>query len=315
MMYIQNTKLNGRGRKIRYHGEDESMVKKLFYIVLVLSTIVFSASGCGRVGTEESESASALPSDAIMAIEGNEIYLYDATLSLPTGVSYGKRETEDGISYYVWKSGAEYVLPSSIDVLFYIYEGNDKKSPDPELEDGEVRSSFGSYIQNGFGSEVEEPRIMMDAGITSNNDWYTLCFTGYGGATQEITTYGVYCYPKSYYGVYLLQKGVSEDHTRNYYGFVFSNDGQGDIFTEEEYDLLFGQIKSGFEINEFFSLPQLNYDAAQDFSDGYNYKQLQELFKDTWNYYIITGNRAVTTLKETGEDDITKENNVMDPES
>lgn len=70
-----------------------------------------------------------------------------------------------------------------------------------------------------------------------------------------------------------------------------------------------------FEINEFFSLPQLNYDAAQDFSDGYNYKQLQELFKDTWNYYIITGNRAVTTLEETGEDDITEENNVMDPES
>ena len=183
-------------------------------------------------------------------------------------------------------------MPSSVDVLFYVYEGTDTKSPDLELEDSEIRSSIDSYIQKGFSSEVEEARVMMDAGMTSNNDWHTLCFTGYGGTAHEVTTYGVYCYPKSYYGVYLLQKGVSEDYTRKYYGFVFSNDGKGDIFTEEEYSLLFSQIKSGFEIKEFFSLPQLTYDAAQDFSDGYNYKQLQELFNDTWNYYIITGNRA-----------------------
>lgn len=272
------------------------MIKKLLNAVLVLSAIVF-VTGCSVENKETIEDVSAVPSDAIYAIKGDEINLSAMTLSLPEGMSYGKRETEDGISYYVWKSGAEYVLSSSVDILFYVYEGNDYKSPDLELEDSQVRSSIDFYIQQGFSSEVEEARVILDAGMIINNGWYTLCFTGYGGATNEVTTYGVYCYPKSYYGVYLLQKNVSEDYTRNYYGFAFSNDGNGDIFTEEEYNFLFSQIKSGFGLEEFFTMPQLNYDKTQDFSEGYNYEQLQELFKDTVNYYIITGNRAAANTQ------------------
>lgn len=254
------------------------MTKKLFNAVLLLSAIVFM-TGCSVENKETIEDVSAVPSDAIYAIKGDEINLSAMTLSLPEGMSYGKRETDNGISYYVWKSGAEYVLPSSVDILFYVYEGNDYKSPDLELEDSQVRSSIDSYIQQGFSSEVEEARVVLDAGMTINNGWYTLCFTGYGGITNEVTTYGVYCYPKSYYGIYLLQKNVSENYTRNYYGFTFSNNGKGDIFTEEEYNFLFSQIKSGFGIEEFFTMPQLNYDETQDFSKGYNYEQLQELLK------------------------------------
>lgn len=272
------------------------MTKKLFNAVLLLSAIVFM-TGCSVENKETIEDVSAVPSDAIYAIKGDEINLSAMTLSLPEGMSYGKRETDNGISYYVWKSGAEYVLPSSVDILFYVYEGNDYKSPDLELEDSQVRSSIDSYIQQGFSSEVEEARVVLDAGMTINNGWYTLCFTGYGGITNEVTTYGVYCYPKSYYGIYLLQKNVSENYTRNYYGFTFSNNGKGDIFTEEEYNFLFSQIKSGFGIEEFFTMPQLNYDETQDFSKGYNYEQLQELFKDTVNYYIITGNRAAENVQ------------------
>ena len=38
-------------------------------------------------------------------------------------------------------------------------------------------------------------------------------------------------------------------------------------------------------------MQQLNYDASQDFSKGYSYTQFKDLFKNTMNYYIITGNR------------------------
>lgn len=265
------------------------MLKKIFYSFLVIAAII-CLPGCGAAEQPTSVSDPVVPSNAIMKMDGNEIELPDITLSLPDGMSYGKKETEYGTSYYIWKSETDCILPSSADVLLYIYQGNDKKSPDLELKDSEARSSMEVYIQD-FMTDSEDARISFDAGMTNNDEWYTLCFTGYGGSTNEVTTYGVYCYPKSFYGMYLLQKNVAEDYSRNYYGFVFSNDGKGDIFTEDEYNSLFSQVKDGFGIKEFFSMQQLNYDASQDFSKGYSYTQFKDLFKNTTNYYIITGNR------------------------
>lgn len=93
----------------------------------------------------------------------------------------------------------------------------------------------------------------------------------------------------------MLQKAVADDYSRNYYGFIFSNDGTGDILTESEYNSLFSQIKNGFAIETFFTMPQMTYDAATDYSNGYSYEQLKTLFNDTTNYYIITGGRATET--------------------
>lgn len=107
----------------------------------------------------------------------------------------------------------KYVLPSSVDILMYIYEGNDKKTPDTELEDGDVRSSFDAYIQ-GFRAEDEEARVTMGAGMTNNGDWYTFCFTGHGGSINEVTTYGVFCYFKSYYGVYQCSRSLQSTLSR-----------------------------------------------------------------------------------------------------
>lgn len=94
----------------------------------------------------------------------------------------------------------------------------------------------------------------------------------------------------------MLQKAVADDYSRNYYGFIFSNDGTGDILTESEYNSLFSQIKNGFKVETFFTMPQMTYDAATDYSNGYSYEQLKTLFNDTTNYYIITGDRAAETL-------------------
>lgn len=289
------------------------MIRKSFCVTLVLSTMLLF-SGCssltGSTEATETEAVNTVPSGAVEAETGNKIELTDITLTLPDGLHYGKKESEDGTSYYVWKTDEEYNLPSSIDVVLYIYEGNDKKTPDADLEEAEVRSSISNYMQS-FVGEVDEARIVLDAGLTSNKDWYTLCFTGYGGSNNEVTSYGTYCYPKSYYGVYMLQKAVDDDYSRNYYGFIFSNDGVGNILTESEYNSLFSQIKNGFKVNSFFTLPQMTYDAATDYSNGYSYEQLKKLFQDTTNYYIITGGRAAETETEeteetTGETEITE---------
>lgn len=96
----------------------------------------------------------------------------------------------------------------------------------------------------------------------------------------------------------MLQKAVADDYSRNYYGFIFSNDGTGDILTESEYNSLFSQIKNGFKVDTFFTMPQMTYDAATDYSNGYSYEQLKTLFNDTTNYYIITGGRAAETETE-----------------
>ena len=78
-------------------------------------------------------------------------------------------------------------------------------------------------------------------------------------------------------------------HTREYYGFVFSNDNTGDIFAEEEYNSVFDQIKSAFSLTTFYSLNSIVYDPMQDTSKGRSYAQLDGLFHNTKNYYIMSG--------------------------
>lgn len=90
----------------------------------------------------------------------------------------------------------------------------------------------------------------------------------------------------------MLQKAVADDYSRNYYGFIFSNDGTGDILTESEYNSFSVRLKMVFKVDTFFTMPQMTYDAATDYSNGYSYEQLKTLFNDTTNYYIITGGRA-----------------------
>ena len=146
------------------------MVKKSLCTTLILSTMLLF-SGCssltGSAEPTETEVVNTVPNGAVVTETGSKIELTDITLTLPDGLHYGKQETEDGTSYYVWKTDDEYNLPSSVDIVFYIYEGNDKKTPDANLEEAEARSSISNYMQS-FVGEADEVRTVLDAGMTSN---------------------------------------------------------------------------------------------------------------------------------------------------
>jgi len=275
-------------------------MKKFYFFVLILC-FALSLSGCTATdGNENTETPTpSLPNGAVLALYGDEIELGDITIRLPDGMTYGQEKTENGTVYYVWRTGADYVAAKNLDVVFYIYAGEDINSPDKILTDAEARNSISQSYMQIFRTAVDDGRINVDANITSTDDWYTLCFTGYSGSDNVVTTYGVYCYPKTYYGVYMLQKNITNNYSRHYYGFVFSNDAIGSMLTQREYESLLEQIKGDFLIDTFYTLPQneLSYDPTKDFSNGYSYTQLETLFQNTTNYYIIKGDREEDTTE------------------
>ena len=272
----------------RPHGE--KMKKRIILLGFIYLCACF-LSGCNisfSDGMNISESNSAesaepsIPSGAITCETGNVIDVGNFQLTLPDGMKYGMSETETGKIYYVWKTDVEYVLPTDTDIIMYIYEGVDSSSPDDTLEDSQARYSiYQNYMQ--IFRESVDGKITADPSAVSNENWYVLQLTGYSG-NYLTTSYGTLCYPKYYYGVYTLQK-VTHNYTRDFYGFVFSNDSTGTIMNEEEYNSLYGQIKDCFSITEFYSAPQVEYDESKDFSKGYSYQQFSALFSDTANYY------------------------------
>lgn len=273
----------------RNRRDYEIMFRKKILVALLVFCCLF---GCGCVPLETSEStievSDTVPEGAIVPEDSRELTLSNISITLPEGYKYGKEETEYVTMYYVWRSEAEYVFPSSRDVMFYVYEGIDDATPAASLDERQAKLSIDSYIMGTFSFKADKPRINKDPNLTSNVNWYTLVFTGSGGSEYQTTTYGEYCYPKSYYGIYTLCKPyIEETHSRVYYGFVFSNDAQGELFEKEDYESLLEQIKSGFDIKEFYSPKPLNYDATKDVSNGYSYEQLESLFLPTANYYII----------------------------
>lgn len=271
-------------------------MKKIYIIYMLFSIIVLI--GCGKKKENvASGSGNIVSTEAILSSETNKIELTDVTITLPTGMNFGKKIIDNESRYYIWEGDSDYIMPNSSDIIMYIYEGNDKNSPDRELTDSQARNSFTQTYVNSFKNEVENARLNLDANIVSTDSWYTLCFTGYSGESV-ITTYNVYCYPKSYYGIYMLQKNINTDNSRNYYGFVFTNNSKGDLMEEDDYNSLLNQIKSGFEVSEFYTLPQneLSYDATKDYSNGYSYSQLLSLFNDTKNFYIIAEGGTPQTI-------------------
>lgn len=282
------------------------MCKKSFLAILLLvSLFCYGCTAVSITGTSDNSDASIveeIPNGAIFAEEGRKIELTDITIELSEGMKYGKVESDDRVSYYVWKSKAEYVLPASMDVIFYVYEGNDKKTPDSALNDTQAHSSMSAYITNGFAAEVEQARITKDPLIVNNDDWHTLVFTAYGGSHYEVTTYGSYCYPKSFYGIYVLGRNyIEKTHSRKNYGFVFSNDSEGNIFEQKEYEYLLKQIKKSFDIEKFYTPPQITYDKTKDYSQGYSYEQFQNLFFNTTNYYIIINEKLISETSDGAE--------------
>ena len=287
----------------RPHREEMKIYKFLimciFTVLLTGCDISFSDSANFMENGEEITETTT-PNGAVEVSIGNEIKMQDITLRLPEGMKYGETNMDTGRVFYVWEADKPYVLPTDSDIIMYIYEGKDNASPDTELKDSEARYSISQNYVQTFRESVSGS-IVADPTAVLNGDWFALQMTGYSG-DYLMTTYGTMCYPKYYYGIFTLQKEKdAEKYNRRYYGFVFSNDGTGNIMSQTDYSDLLGQIKSGFSISEFYTAPQLPgmYDEAKDFSKGYSYGQYADLFTDTANYYGMSAEQAAEENEET----------------
>ena len=277
-------------------------MKKKVKIISLSVILVLLLSGCeisfsDGFGGRKSEEVSAVPEGAVSANDQGKFEIGDISIKLPEGMKFGMKETDNGKSYYVWDTDAEYVLPTDSDILLYAYYGNDINSPDGELTEQQARLSMKQTYAEQFRAEVEAKPLLADPMTTSNDNWFILQFTGYSGDYMQ-TSYSTMCYPKYYYGIYTLQK-TTEEFNRNYYGFVFSNDSTGNVFSEHDYNSIYKQIRSAFSITEFYSIPQnpVSYDAMKDVSDGYSYAQFLNLFADTSNYYGMTAQKLTEQEK------------------
>ena len=90
----------------------------------------------------------------------------------------------------------------------------------------------------------------------------------------------------------MLGANQNPDYSRKYFIIMFSNDSNGQIMEESEYNSLFSQVKSLFKLNGFYTkilLPS-EKDPALNYYNGRSYSQFDELMKDTYNYYILNEN-------------------------
>lgn len=233
----------------------------------------------------------------------------------------GKEEnTEDDVFEF---DTTAYTTAYNENTFLYIYEGVDRLSPQEHLDDSMINSSLTTCITNTIGSNIEMTSRMIDTFAmprsiwktvnnlpekktetdipetdkwqfdeTMNGKYYVITFTAYSG-DYLASTYGSYCYPHSYYGIFLIEKEASRGSIRKYYGFVFGNVADGTYFSEEEYNDIFKQIKSQFKLTQFFTLYQKDdfaYEEATDFSEGKSYSQFEDFYALTREYYIMRDN-------------------------
>jgi len=288
------------------------MKKPIFGSIMLLCALLLS--GCsisfsdGISLSGESTEESSLPTGAVEQSDRSEIEMQDITLRLPDGYHFGVGDMESGKVYYVWNTEEKYALPTDSDVVLYVYEGTDLASPDSTLEEVDARISMTqNYIQifrqMVSGSVISDPQAVL------NGEWYALQMTGNSGE-YLFTTYNSLCYPKQYYGIYVVQNTTDEESNhRRYYGFIFSNDSKGSIITEQEYNSLLEQIKESFTITTLYTNPQneYNYDPAVDYSKGYSYSQIKTLFQNTKNYYVMLEEQQAAEASKEQEEAATAE--------
>lgn len=279
--------------------------------LMVEDTVDTAVSGESTEPTVPEGAVCPVMADNEKGIKSTTIQLSDFALVLPKGYAYGKVDygTAGYTAYYVWQDDGnrEYVHELAGDIMMYVYEGLDVNSPHVHLGPGQVLSCFSSVYMERFRSLVNGAVFSIDSDFTSSSDgkYYLNCFTGKSGE-YIATTYGTHCYPKTYYGIYAMEQTTTTSD-RRWYGFVFSNDATGEIFTEKEYTYLLGQIKTNLSVSAFYTVASpdsIFYDPSQDVSQGRSYEQLagsydaetgtqvDGLFYDTLLYYVETLGRS-----------------------
>lgn len=299
------------------------MKHKLLVLCIFIILVASLLCGCDAAlnsllgTTEETVAEEVIPMGAVFpvmadeakGVKSREIQLSDFTFMIPEGYVYGKVDYENYSIYYVWqdKADKEYALELDMDNMLYIYDGLDVFSPHQLITESEaLRSITGAYIGN-FRTLVTGKNFNVDPSVVYSSDerYYIASFEGRSG-DYLTTTYSSVCYPKTYYGIYGVERRtVTSD--RRYYGFIFSNDARGEIFTKSEYESLLGQVKEALSIEKLYTLHNADsvfYDPATDVSNGRSYEQLvgaaetestseiRGLFSDTFLYYVETIGRS-----------------------
>lgn len=317
-------------------------IKRILGLILATAALMTSLAGCGKVGVEVDMSEEKTEADQkdlaltevklipIMDKETNTpskvIPLTDFDLILPDGYIFGKIEQVGYTMYCVWPEtveGDQYFLSS--DIMLYVSEGVDANSPHKELTEKQIRTCICDRYMNYFLSAAALSQTSTGSYTLPTDDGKSniVPFTGKGGEAL-FTTYGAGCYPKTYYGIYVMDI-ESVDASRSWAGFVFSNDGNGEIFKQSEYENLVSQIKKAYRISSVYRSSE-DTPAELDISNGWSYHQLAcevlyedktgettyGLFYNTLLYYVMRDGRGyertnvdapgtVPTTEPTGE--------------
>lgn len=272
-------------------------MKKKIVLLAMLCLSLLLLSGCselsGSPNNGEEEPVVEVPAGAIFPVLADEekgiksrsIELRDFTLELPEGYVYGKvdYEVENASkkkntysAYYVWMDNnteREYIFETDSCILLYIYEGVDTNTPQKELTAQQLMTSirsYASYFTNMVA--MKEGYYEQEPVTTTDSKYNVLSFTGQSG-NYITTTYNDICYPKAYYG-FFLGSAVTDNGERNFSGFVFSNEEEGEIFTRKEYDSLMKQIKSGCKIGEFNGIGIAGLPPKEAKTNGFSYDEL-----------------------------------------
>ena len=243
-------------------------------------------------------------------------------VTLPEGFHYAEKDTESETgmvkAFYCYDTEVAYISPADSSIMFYTYAGNDLKTPDKELTSMEAIASMKSYLQNLIDEGSNRTNVMLGNVNDLNSadyggyDYWVYAFSGYENRDTIVSTYNATLYPKSFYGIILLEKDVDEVPSRNWYMFVFSNNDNV-VFEEDDYTRIFTKdLLEQFGIMgnhpTLFTEAQAAQRAAAGVEtdpddvtpNGYNYEQFLNLFADTMNYYQIKPNISTETESPIG---------------
>lgn len=203
-----------------------------------------------------------------------------------------------------------------------VYEGIDNNTPAEELTDAQIKLSLRTYLQNTLGANVELRNALWDtnslpyanelnAGLhpeladpNLNGKYYAISFYAYSG-NYETTTYGIQCYPFTYYGVAFMEREKFDGSFRRWYAVVFVNNSEGEVFSEADYNFVFSQLRTSFGIHRYFTIfedtDNFAYKPEEDTRYGRSYEQLLSIFDATKQYYVIKANKTTPPTTESAD--------------
>lgn len=292
---------------------------------------VFNPDECNRIADERDgrtegeyeallkESWEKAKEEALKKVKGNEEALQNEELK----------------GEFVFDTDA-YITPYHENVSMIIYEGIDRTTPNNELTNSQMNTSFYSYFQTSIMANLTVRNTAKDFGVPYpktgvdvekvpemnkflyneklNGKYYVYTVFTYSGDYMT-TTYGIQCFPHTYYGIFLMEKNAFDGSFRRWYAFIFCNDSKGNIFSENDYNDMMKQIKSTFKIEMFptsqYNKEAVNYDETKDRRNGLSYEQLLNAFTLTSQYHTMYENQT-RNLDELTEEEVKKDDSITE---